>query len=130
MWNPKIQNCVQPIAMDRILQRTVKELYNKRIIGMPLEVLKDGHGTWGFRYGQFILLARKYVYGNIISVHKTAIAKAIEYAIPIVIYLADSRTFYKIDPETIIKEKLAENMKGQALMVNFNIGLCRRIDFR
>lgn len=122
MWKPKLNNDYQPLPNGNLINKAVKII--SKTYPFPKETLKDQHGRWGLRYGSFLLLAKDYVYGNIISCHREAIGLAIKNKIPIIIFI-DNR-FYKFNPEDILKNSEI-NHKGQAEMYNFNIKLGQRV---
>ena len=127
-WNPNIHNVYQPIPTEHILRDGAQLLVSKKLVSFPQKQLRDSHGVYGLAYGHFILLARDYIYGFIISVHKDAVAEAIKRRIPLVIYIKDAKTFYKVEPEDVLKHKIDENQKGRAEMINFSVKICERWD--
>ena len=128
-WKPAIENVYHRIVKPHLLKDAASILIKKKIVSFPLKVLLDAHGSYAFVYSQFILLAREYVYGYVISVHKDAMAEGIRRRIPLLIYIATANTFYEVNPEQILKEKIDENQKGRAEMINFNIRLGTRREF-
>jgi len=127
-WTPNLENVPQPIPIKNLLKHAADILIRHHLIGFPQERLEDSHGLYGLRYGHFILLAKDYVYGDIISVHKEAVAIAIKHEVKLLIYLASSNSFYSFRPEDILKNHEGENRKGTARMLNFTIKLGKRFD--
>lgn len=125
-WNPILRNVPQPIPTCKYLEKAVWKLYMKKIISFPKETLKDAHGRYGFRFGNFIVVAKEKPYGNILSVHEDAVLKAIKFKVYIALWLDSANKFYKIDPYEIMKES-EMNWKGTACMRNFSIKLCQVI---
>lgn len=126
MSYPNIHNVYQPIATQHILHEAASILIKKKLISFPQKQLKDSHGVYGLCYSQFILLAREYIFGYIISVHKDSIAEAIRRRVPLVIYIKEAKTFYVVEPEVILSEKITENQKGRAEMVNFSVKIAKK----
>jgi hypothetical protein len=119
-WQPCITDVIQPLPTDKLLDKAVYGLYRKHVIMNPLEVLHDEHGRYGFRYPSFILVAKRELYGNIVSVHEEAILKARAHRIGIVMYLHSAQKYYWFNPVEI--DYMGErNLKGKAIMVNFSI---------
>jgi hypothetical protein len=123
-WQPKLENVPQPIPTDGLLRKAVYQLYRKRIISQPLELMRDEHGIYGYRYGQFILVAKKELYGNIVSVHEDAVLCARMHHVGIVMWLASMEKFYWFNAAEIDYTG-DRNLKGKSVMVNFNIRLGR-----
>jgi hypothetical protein len=123
-WKPDLSDVPQPIPTQNLLRKAVWKLYTKRVISNPYEVLKDEHGIYGYRYGNFVLVSKKEIYGNIVSVHEEAILKARMHRVGIVMWLESAKKFYWFDPEVCDREG-ERNMKGKSIMVNFNIKLGR-----
>lgn len=121
-WVPNIQDVPQPIPTENLLNKAVWGLYRKHVIMNPLEVLKDEHGRYGFRYPQFVLVAKKEIYGNVVSIHEDAILKAMAAKVMVVMYLYSAHKYYRFNPAELyyVSER---NMKGKAVMCNFNIKL-------
>ncbi len=126
-WKADLSDVPQPIPSYKLLRLAVYKLYRKGIVTNPLEVLKDDMGIWGYRYPQFILVAKKELYGNIVSVHEQAVFKARLLRIRIVMWINDAKKFYSFNPDEI--EKTAKkNYKGRVLMYNFSIKLGSPLD--
>lgn len=119
-WKADLSDVPQPIPTHKLLRNAVWKLYQKRVISNPLEVLKDQYGIYGYRYAQFILVAKKEPYGNVVSVHEEAVLKARMKRIGIVMWLQSANKFYWFNPEEIDKEG-ERNHKGLSVMVNFEI---------
>jgi hypothetical protein len=125
VWNPNLSSVPQPIPTYRLF---VWKLYVKGVIRNPREVLKDTHGIYGYRYPQFILVAKKEVYGNVVSVHEEAMLKARMAHVNIIMWLDSAKKFYAFNPEEI-DAKGERNFKGLTPMVNFNINLGKHVDW-
>ena len=121
-WIPDLSNVIQPLPTYNLLRKAVWKLYSKRVISNPFEVLRDQYGVYGFRYAQFILVAKKELYGNIVSVHEEAILTARRYHVGILMWLESAKRYYWFDADELDR-KGERNYKGIAPMVNFNIKL-------
>ena len=121
-WEPTIRNCEQPIAFKKLLRKACERIYRKYQI-FPLLDLKDDAGVYGKLYAQFVLLAKDKPYGNIISVHRDAVAMAMLKKVKILFWLDSAGRFYELNPEDVIKHNVEENRKGPALMYNFSMKL-------
>lgn len=93
-----------------------------------MERLTDSYGMYGIRYKQYLVVAKKEPYGNIVSVHEEAVLKAQLHRVYIIMYLASAKAFYQFDPEEVFK-KGTRNYKGFAPMINFPIRMGRRTDW-
>lgn len=123
-WLPDLSNVSQRVPNKGLLKKAMIRLG----LSFPRGKLSDSHGTYAYRFGHLLLVAKDYVYGDIVSVHKQAVAVAIEYHIPIWMYMGDGKT-YEFDPEEIMRSttRADENSKGSALMLNFSIKLGKRV---
>ena len=121
-----MSNVIQQIPKKNLLKKAVRKLKAEH----PKEVLKDSHGIYGYRFGHYVLLAKGYIYGNVVSIHRKALGIALTNSIPIVMYIEDADAFYKFDPQDILKETSSEddNLKGQEIMRNFSIKLGKRFE--
>ena len=127
-WSPNLKNVVQPLATDKLLKKAVLMLYRKDVISQPKEVLRDEHGVWGYRYGQFIMVAKKELHGYVVSCHEEAVLKAMMHKVGIVMYLDSRGIFYSFDPYKI-QEVGEKNYKGLASMINFSIKLGKAVEW-
>lgn len=128
VWSPNLAPVPQPIPTEKLLGKAVWKLYQKRVITNPLQVMKDQYGVYGFRYPQFLLVAKKETYGNIVSVHEEAILDARKHRIRIVMWLDSAGKFYSFDPEEVDREG-SRNYKGHSPMVNFLIKLGKAVEW-
>ena len=127
-WSPNLSNCPQPLPTQNLLRKAMWKLYQKRVITNPSEVLKDRYGVYGFRYPQFLLVAKKEIYGNVVSVHEEAVLKARIHHVGIVMWLESAKKFYWFDPDRVDKEG-ERNFKGLAPMLNFSIKLGKDVEW-
>jgi len=92
-----------------------------RLVSRPrrYEVLRDRVGRVGFVIGQIILVAKRSMNGDVVSVHKIIWDRCLKENKKILIYMADSGYFYRFDPKKI--KDFAENERGGQKMINFSI---------
>ncbi len=90
-----------------------------------LDKLSDGVGTFALNLDKGVLVAKKNVYGWCISAHKQAVVSAFNQKKPLIMYLDSGMKFYDFDPKEILDNN-EENMRGDAIMLNWNINLGRR----
>ena len=133
-WKPNMRNRIQEIPKDNVMPLAIRGLVNAGII-KPFPTwsrrkLEDDNGEYGKVGKNFIILARKSLYGNILSIHKDAIARGIEEQIPLVVYFKDMNKYYKFDPEEIFRTTGPEdeNRRGKSIMVNFKISMGVRFE--
>jgi hypothetical protein len=98
------------------LLKVAKKKLNKFI----LKDYKDNVGRIGFEVDNFIVGARSYIYGYIISTHKSLVEIAIAKKKKILIYIGNSDAFYEFDPNEI-KKTGSLNLRGHEEMYNYDI---------
>lgn len=104
----------------KLLKRAIEKFKYPTIYGL----LDDDTGTFAYEVDDYILTAKKYIYGNMVSCHKRAIYAALNQNKLILMYIADADKFYRFNPEAIIKDKeTVFNKKGENEMINFRIKL-------
>jgi hypothetical protein len=123
-WRPNYHDVPQPIPVDNLIKKAIDKLIKLGIVTFPWERLKDEHGIYGYRYGHFILVAKKEIYGNIVSFHETAILTARMHHVYIVMWLQEANKFYQFDPELCDKKGI-RNQKGASTMVNVPISFAK-----
>lgn len=128
-WKPNLEDVPLPLAVNKLLKKAVWKLYQPGIISNPLEVLRDEYGTYGYRYTQFILVAKEKPYGNIVSVHKYAVFRAMEHEIRIMMWLDSAKAYYTINPYKIF-ETGEINHRGKSAMLNFSIKLLESCEIK
>jgi len=126
-WKPTLDNTVQPTPTFKLLKKGASKIFRKFGI-FPIKAYYDNFGRWGFRYRQFLYVAKQEVYGNIVSVHEEAVLEARKYQIGIVMWLDSAGKFYWFNPEEIDKNS-EKNYKGGVPMLNFNIKLAKSLDW-
>ena len=100
------------------------------------EPIHDEYGVMGYRVNDFILVAKKKPYGEIVSCHKSLMWIAIKEGKKILFYIGASGNFYKFSPNEIhekvfmwhegfINYRKARG-KPRVEMVNFSIRLGKR----
>jgi len=89
--------------------------------------LKDNVGIMGWLTYDSIVVAKKYVYGWIVSCHKGVVELAQEKDLSLLMYIEKSDTFYQFDPDEIIKQNTI-NYRGKIPMMNFDVRLGKNIE--
>lgn len=89
--------------------------------------LRDDYGIFGYNLKSFVLVAKQYIMGWVVSAHKRAVVSALNQSNPLVMFLDEQDKFYEFDPKQILEDNVGENYKGTALMVNWDIRLGKRI---
>lgn len=93
--------------------------------------IKDEIATIAYRVDHYILVAKDYIYGNIVSCHKRILNLAIKEGKKILFYIGDSKHFYsfsarQIDESVFFFHEGFVNSRGPIEMVNFPIGWGKR----
>lgn len=92
----------------------------------PLRTRSDRAGIICLEYPKFILVARRYIYRGIVSVHATIIQYCLDHKKIIIMYIDEDGQFYKLDPNNIKLNTTAVNNRGgysEQLMMNFPISI-------
>lgn len=101
----------------------------ERINGRALRTRKDKIGIICLEYPSFVLVARRYVFQGIVSVHRTIINYTKDNFKKIVMYVDEENGFFVFDPAQILKES-TPNTRGYSeseIMENFSFDLGTRI---
>lgn len=91
------------------------------------DTLEDDTGKFALITNKGVLVAKRYVWGKLVSCHKQAVWSAFNLNKKLIMYIADVDKFYKFDPTEVI-ENSQENLKGESVMYNFEIKLGKRWD--
>jgi len=84
--------------------------------------LIDEHGTFAIITNRHVVVAKSYIYGNIVSCHKRAVYSALNQNKKLLMYILESNKFYEFEPVEILQNS-TENMRGDVKMLNFGIRL-------
>jgi hypothetical protein len=102
-----------------------------KIEGMHLDgkdyILSDTFGVFGYIFNRVVLVARSYVFGNIVSCHARAVASAKNQGKPLVMYIEEPDVFYEFNPDDILDNHVV-NYRGGQKFLNFNIRSGRRFE--
>jgi hypothetical protein len=131
MWQPNTPDVEQPIAYKHLLRKACEAVckkYGAYPLPEAVQTLKDGCGCYGREYGQFIVLAKEKPYGNVVSVHRDALARAMLRKVRILFWLDSANKLYELDPQAVLRNEISENRKGPGLMVNFDVKVLEGIE--
>ena len=120
-WKPNLDNVVQRIPEGNLLRKASRKVYFKTG-HFPSFRYYDEHGGYALRYPNFILCAKKEIYGNVVSCHRQIVFDGIERKLPIMMWIDDSNDFYAFDPNEVLKTGEI-NEKGKSTMLNFSVKL-------
>lgn len=84
--------------------------------------VQDKHGVFGWEFDSCFLVAKSYIYGNIVSAHLKLTTYASHIGKKLVMYIDDQDKFYEFNPDNILTEG-KQNLRGDIPMINFNISL-------
>lgn len=102
----------------------------ERINGRALRTRRDKIGIICLEYPTFILVARRYVYQGIVSVHRTIVHYARDNLKKIVMYVDTENGFFVFDPTQILSTS-TPNTRGYSeseVMENFPFKIGVRIE--
>jgi len=122
-WKPKLdveKRCRN--SFGKVLF-TAKSEFRRRFEKTDVDYFKpirDPNGLVGYSHPKVTLVARGYIYGNIISVNKSILISTAEQNKPVVVYIRDADKFYMFDPRQLLREG-DENTRAGVRMVNFPI---------
>lgn len=120
-WIPNIKNTQTNPGSGEILRDLVI-----RLKAFNCEKLCDEDGAFALNLENGIFVAKKYIWGNIVSCHKRAVISAMNQNKPLIMYIEKIDRFYEFNPEELLQEG-KENLKGNAKMVNFKITKGRNV---
>jgi len=121
MWEPNLSNTPKRKGKRSLLFKA------QRIFGgVIVDRLEDEVGIFALNLIDYILVAKGYIHGYIVSAHKRAVISALNQKKEILMYIERGDKFYRFDPKKILNTG-EENMKGKALMINFDIKLGERL---
>ena len=81
--------------------------------------IKDKYGKIGFELDNHYLVAKRNMFGDIVSVDVSIWNRARKNNKKILIFMGDSKYFYEFDPKEITDT--VTNSRGDKMMVNFSI---------
>lgn len=108
---------------SRDLLRTALEKLRK--LGFPDQIqrkLRDSYGFYAYATDRFILVAKKYLYGNVISTHSDVPEIAERHNKKVIMYIDEIDRFYIFSPTEILRTGVV-NFRGNVRMINFEIKL-------
>ncbi len=90
-----------------------------------IETLSDDNGVFGYVTNNCVLVAKNYIWGNLVSAHKKAVISSINTNKKLVMYIGRNKAFYSFEPHEILNNS-EENTRLGSVMLNFNIRLGKR----
>lgn len=121
MWKPNLSKFPHKYGDKSLLW----EAFNKAQPLKLIEKLQDKKGTFALNTDRYILVAKKYIYGYIVSAHKRAVISACNQKKDILMYIKNSNKFYLFDSKKVLNNS-TENIRGEEVMLNWNINIGRR----
>lgn len=125
MWKNKLENKKFKKGKGGLLDEAIS-VYSalmKKFDNIPKIVgafwLRDSYGTIGLNSNDFLVVAKKYTYGDIVSVHKLILDTAISEGKKILMYIKKNSYFYLFSLVKI--NKVIPNKRGSIEMINFSI---------
>lgn len=128
-WEPKL-NDVKDLSLTqkRLLSKAAYEC-DKRLCVPVQQPIVDKHGTVAFNTPYFILCARRYIYGNIVSCHEILLDIAIRDKKYLVMYIDAPDQFYRFKPMRLLIIG-TPNKRADYTMINFPISEGENIEKR
>jgi len=122
-WIPKISDTQVVNKSQKKLLDTAKRKLNKYVI----REFKDSVGRIGFEIDTHIVMAKEYIYGWIVSFHKSLVKMAFEKNKKILLYVGKNDAFYEFLPANVF-DKGTINVRGHEEMLNIDIKSGKRYD--
>lgn len=94
----------------------------KRLNKTPARALADSVGIMAYETDEFILCAKEYICGNIVSCHTELLDRAIMKDLSILMYIKKVDKFYEFNPHSC-KANGKVNFRSGIMMTNFHIKL-------
>lgn len=126
-WIGKVEDVDDITNSGGALIIKARKLCQERLRKPITKSLKDKVGIVGWITSDSIVVAKKYVYGWIVSCHKGIVEMAQENDLSLLMYIEKSDTFYKFDVDEIIKQNTI-NYRGSIAMMNFDIRIGENIE--
>lgn len=135
-WKPNLSDVEQSQAKGNLLKKATEEA----IFKFMLKFREYKIDSTGRRYcslledssidpksNKYILVAKSYIYGDIVSCHLRAVIMAMNIDAKLIMYIEKGNNFYEFDPNEIMKEGNHElNERVGEKMANFKIKLGKR----
>jgi len=113
------------VADTDLVNKSFKGLLSVAKRKLDQKVLKlfgDTHGVFAFETEDFVVVAKDYIYGWVISAHEQIIKYALNTKKPLLMFINENSKFYKFSPSEILKEG-TKNRRGDSTFINFDIKL-------
>jgi hypothetical protein len=121
-WIPNTGNSEKLKNSGGALIHKAKEEFMKRSGLRLITALSDSIGVMGYVFPGYILCAKEYVYGWVVSCHESLVMSAAEHDLKVIMYIHKVDKFYVFRPEDI-KIKGTINQRLGINMINFDIRL-------
>ena len=125
-WIPSMGTDPQKHGEDNLIRRAMKHAGGFDL--KPISAIYDDHGLIGLEYNDFIMVAKKYIYGWVVSAHETTIKRASREGKTIIMFIGDDDKYYEFMPNVIL-DKSTKNIRGGITMLNWDVKLGKRVDF-
>jgi len=127
MWKPNLEDISS--SFDRrglLLRKAIKKIVDEHNENLKKGLKDKTRKVWGYVTDKYVVVAKRYIYGNIVSCHAEACFLAFNLKKKIVMYIEDMDKFYVFDPVEVIFNS-ERNYRRGILMFNFDIKLGRRL---
>ncbi len=119
MWKHNLSNVNLKFGTKSILSEAKDALGALLGIQLVYSDIKDKVGRIAYRIGDAYLVGKRCPYGDIVSCHQTIWKKAKKENLDIIMYIQESKYFYRFRPAEI--KTTETNLRGDMPMVNFSI---------
>lgn len=120
-WQPDLSHAPVKKGAEGLLGRA-REYLARELRLYPLNNIADEYGLVGLEYPEFVLVAKAYIYGNIVSSQEKLVVYARNVEKPVVMLIGDSGRFYRFGAWNILFS-CQKNTRGRQVMLNWAISL-------
>lgn len=123
MWKENIGDASLNIKREGLLPMALKKYTEAEAEGFPkfglVKALRDSYGLIAYEGAQYVLVAKSYPYGDIVSINRKLFERVLQLQKKLVMYIGSSDKFYEFDLTQLSDTKI--NRRGSIEMVNFSI---------
>jgi hypothetical protein len=120
------------LAKARDIYNRLPSEVRKELPEFPETAVRDQHGIFGYVSETHFFVAKKYPFGDVVSIHKKYWDACAKSNRKLIMYIDSGEHFYEFEPALISDTQ--ENKRGDVEMTNFSIrhgiNLVRRIEAR